>query len=126
MLCPSSTANRWRFQEFPSRLGRDGNCRPDSVQTEGSSRGQQGRLCASANNQTASLEDMLPAFGKRDAMSITREEITDWLTNQAEIHEWSDATWNRYLAAFSLIYTVAGPDGNKKLAMRPWGVITRR
>lgn len=69
---------------------------------------------------------MIPAFGKRDAMSINREEVIDWLDDQAELRDWSDATWNRYLAAFSLIYTVAGPDGNKKLAMRPWGVITRR
>ena len=72
------------------------------------------------------FERMLAAFGKCDAMSITREEILEWLDSQAELHEWGDATRNRYVAAFSLIYTVAGPDGNKKLAMRPWGIISRR
>jgi integrase len=72
------------------------------------------------------FERMLPVFGKREAMSICREEIIDWLDDQAETHDWSDATWNRYLAAFSLLYSVAGPEGNKKLAMRPWGVISRR
>lgn len=72
------------------------------------------------------LDLMLPAFGKRDAMSINREEVVGWLDDQAELRDWSDATWNRYLAAFSLIYSVAGPDGNKKLTSRPWGVIGRR
>lgn len=72
------------------------------------------------------FDRMLPVFGKRDAMSITGEEIVDWLNDQAKLHEWSDATWNRYLAAFSLIYSVAGPERNKKLAARPWGIISRR
>jgi integrase len=71
------------------------------------------------------FERMIPAFGKRDAMSITREEILGWLDSEAELHEWGDATRNRYVAAFSLVYTVAGPDGNKKLAMRPWSTISR-
>lgn len=69
---------------------------------------------------------MLPVFGKRAALSITREEILDWLDQEEEVHGWEDATRNRYVAAFSLLYSVAGPDGNKKLAMRPWGRIGRR
>jgi len=35
-------------------------------------------------------------------------------------HKWGGATRNRYVAAFSLIYSVAGPDGTKKLAIKPW------
>ena len=69
---------------------------------------------------------MLPAFGKREAESITRQEVLDWLDEQAEEHEWSDTTRNRYVAAFSLIYSVAGPEGTKKLTIKPWGKITRR
>jgi integrase len=72
------------------------------------------------------FERMLPAFGKREAKSITRQEVLDWLDEQAEEHEWGDATRNRYVAAFSLIYSVAGPEGNKKLAVKPWGKISRR
>jgi integrase len=69
---------------------------------------------------------MLPTFGKREAESITRQEVLDWLDEQAEDHEWSDTTRNRYVAAFSLIYSVAGPEGTKKLTLKPWGRITRR
>ena len=69
---------------------------------------------------------MLPTFGKREAESITRQEVLDWLDEQAEEHEWSDTTRNRYVAAFSLIYSVAGPEGTKKLTLKPWGRITRR
>ena len=72
------------------------------------------------------FERMLPVFGKRAALSITREDILDWLDHEEEVHGWGDATRNRYVAAFSLLYSVAGPDGNKKLAMRPWGRIGRR
>lgn len=60
------------------------------------------------------------------AVSITRESILDWLDQQEEVHGCGGATRNRYVAAFSLLYSVAGPDGNKKLAMRPWGRIGRR
>jgi integrase len=69
---------------------------------------------------------MLPTFKDCEAESITREEILDWLDDQEEVHGWCDATRNRYVAAFSLIYSVAGPDGNKKLQSRPWGKIARR
>jgi hypothetical protein len=66
---------------------------------------------------------MLPAFGHRDAESITKQEVLDWLAEQADEHNWSDATRNRYVAAFSLIYSVASPDGTKRLTIKPLGKI---
>ncbi len=84
------------------------------------------RTAAHAYDTALKFKRMLPAFGKREAESITRQEVLDWLDEQADEHEWGDATRNRYVAAFSLIYSVAGPEGNKKLAIRPWGKIPRR
>jgi integrase len=84
------------------------------------------RTAAHAYDTALKFKRMLPVFGKREAESITRQEVLDWLDEQADEHEWGDATRNRYVAAFSLIYSVAGPEGNKKLAIRPWGKIPRR
>jgi len=84
------------------------------------------RTAAHAYDTAMKFNRMLPTFGKREAESITRQEVLDWLDEQAEEHEWSDTTRNRYVAAFSLIYSVAGPDGTKKLTLKPWGRITRR
>jgi integrase len=84
------------------------------------------RTEAHAYDTALKFNRMLPAFGKREAESITRQEVLDWLDEQAEEHEWSDTTRNRYVAAFSLIYSVASPDGTKKLTIKPWGRITRR
>ena len=84
------------------------------------------RTAAHAYDTAMKYNRMLPTFGKREAESITRQEVLDWLDEQAEEHEWSDTTRNRYVAAFSLIYSVAGPDGTKKLTLKPWGRITRR
>ncbi|MGD0734473.1 MAG: site-specific integrase [Terracidiphilus sp.] len=84
------------------------------------------RTAAHAYDTGLKFNRMLPAFGKREAESITRQEVLDWLDEQAEEHEWSDTTRNRYVAAFSLIYSVASPDGTKKLTIKPWGRITRR
>ena len=84
------------------------------------------RTAAHAYDTAMKFNRMLPTFGKREAESITRQEVLDWLDEQAEEHEWTDTTRNRYVAAFSLIYSVAGPDGTKKLTLKPWGRITRR
>jgi integrase len=84
------------------------------------------RTATHAYDTALKFNRMLPTFGKREAESITRQEVLDWLDEQAEEHEWSDTTRNRYVAAFSLIYSVAGPDGTKKLTLKPWGRITRR
>jgi integrase len=84
------------------------------------------RTAAHAYDTGLKFNRMLPTFGKREAESITRQEVLDWLDEQAEEHEWSDTTRNRYVAAFSLIYSVASPDGTKKLTIKPWGRITRR
>jgi len=68
---------------------------------------------------------MLPTFGKREAESITRQEVLDWLDEQAEEHEWSDTTRNRYVAAFSLIYSVPARKDQEAYA-QALGRITRR
>lgn len=84
------------------------------------------RTSAHAYDTGLKFKRMLPTFGEREVESITKQEVLDWLDEQADEHEWSDATRNRYVAAFSLIYSVAGPEGTKKLESKPWGKITRR
>jgi integrase len=84
------------------------------------------RTAAHAYDTGLKFKRMLPTFGKCVAELITRQEVLDWLDEQADEHEWCDATRNRYVAAFSLIYSVAGPEGTKKLESKPWGKITRR
>ena len=47
------------------------------------------------------LEETLPEFGKRIAESITAAELREWLSEMKTDNEWSNATFNRYKAAFS-------------------------
>ena len=45
-------------------------------------------------------------FGTRPAANIRRKEIVNWLEETADEREWTAATRNRWLAAFSLVYSV--------------------
>jgi integrase len=50
------------------------------------------------------IEVVKEHFGLRGADSITPKEIGEWLSQMAEEHEWTSATYNRYKAAISLTY----------------------
>ena len=67
---------------------------------------------------------ILPSFGDRDAHTIRQQEIVEWLVASAERRKWSDATRNRYQAAFSLVFRVAIDNG--KLQQNPAARIKRR
>lgn len=63
-------------------------------------------------------------FGSRPAAAITKQEIVQWLVDQADEREWSPATQNRYQAAFSLAFRV-GID-NEKIDKNPAARIRRK
>jgi site-specific recombinase XerD len=66
-----------------------------------------------------------PVFGGRTAEEITKQEIIRWLTEAKEERKWgSDATRNRWQAAFSLAFAV-GMD-NEKIERNPASRIRRK
>jgi len=77
-----------------------------------------------AYGQSLQFNRMLPGFGKRPADSLTRHEIIDWLDDAADELEWSDSTYNRYLASFSLIFRIGIE--KEKLQINPVHSIRRR
>jgi integrase len=70
------------------------------------------------------IEQLRPAFGPRPADSIRKNEVVDWLTEQAEEREWAAATRNRWQATFSLIFRV-GLD-NEKIERNPAARIRKK
>jgi integrase len=70
------------------------------------------------------IEQLRPVFGSRPAESIRKNEIVDWLTEQAEEREWAATTRNRWQATFSLIFRV-GLD-NEKIEKNPAARIRRK
>jgi len=73
----------------------------------GTDRSSRIRHCSEVQSYAASIRQA------RSGVNHT-QEVLDWLDEQAEEHEWSDTTRNRYVAAFSLIYSVASPDGDQE------------
>jgi integrase len=70
-------------------------------------------------------EILRPVFGNRTAEEITKQEIIRWLTAAKEERKWgSEATRNRWQAAFSLAFTV-GLD-NEKVEKNPASRIRRK
>lgn len=63
-------------------------------------------------------------FDNRAAEGITKQDIQNWLLEQAEEREWSPATRNRYQAAFSLVFRVAMD--NEKVTVNPAARIKRK
>jgi integrase len=63
-------------------------------------------------------------LGKMPAASVTRNRIQDFLDEQSNECEWSGSTYNRALAAFSLIFRVAIE--NEKLPINPVHGIRRK
>jgi len=77
-----------------------------------------------AYGQKRQFNRMLPDFGKRPADSLTRHEIIDWLDDAADELEWSDSTYNRYLAGFSLMFRIGIE--KEKIHINPVHSIRRR
>jgi hypothetical protein len=70
------------------------------------------------------FDRMLPVFGTRPASSITVQELSNWLLEQSEEHEWSGATRNRYASAFSLVFRIGIE--NDKIEINPASKLKRR
>jgi hypothetical protein len=69
------------------------------------------------------IDQLRPVFGSRPADSIRKNEIVEWLTEQAEERDWVATTRNRWQATFSLIFRV-GVD-NEKIERTPAARIRR-
>jgi integrase len=76
-----------------------------------------------AHDLELKLERVRPAFGKRDAATITKSQIVDWLAAEKQARKWEPATRNRYQAAISVVFRVAVD--NNKLALNPAAGIPR-
>jgi integrase len=70
------------------------------------------------------IDQLRPVFGSRPAESVRKNEIVEWLTEQAEEREWAATTRNRWQATFSLIFRV-GLD-NEKIEKNPAARIRRK
>lgn len=83
---------------------------------------------ANGDRSTAELNLKLAIIGEdfdnRPVEGISKQDIQNWLMEQAEEREWSPATRNRYQAAFSLVFRV-GVD-NEKITVNPAARIKRK
>jgi hypothetical protein len=70
------------------------------------------------------IEQLRPVFGSRSADSIRKNEVVEWLAEQAEKREWAATTRNRWQATFSLIFRV-GMD-NEKIERNPAARIRKK
>jgi integrase len=70
------------------------------------------------------INQLLPVFGFRPADSVKKQEIVDWLTQQARARGWKASSRNRWQATFSLVFRV-GID-NEKVERNPAARIRRR
>jgi integrase len=70
------------------------------------------------------FDRMLPVFGARAASSMTVQDLSNWLLEQSEEHEWSGATRNRYASAFSLVFRIGIE--NEKIEVNPASKLKRR
>ena len=65
-----------------------------------------------------------PVFGSRAAESITRSELVNWLDKEASDRKWKPSTYNRWRAAFSLVFRVG--IGNEKIGRNPLSGLRRK
>ncbi|MGD0858350.1 MAG: site-specific integrase [Terracidiphilus sp.] len=70
------------------------------------------------------INQLRPVFGSRSADSIRKNEVVEWLTEQAEEREWAATTRNRWQATFSLIFRV-GLD-NERIERNPAARIRKK
>ena len=61
----------------------------------------------SARDLRRKLEHIRNDFGLKDASSVTRQHITEWLDKKMAEHNWKPSSRNRYLSAFSLVFRLA-------------------
>jgi integrase len=67
---------------------------------------------------------LLPAFGKRAAETITRQELVAWLDQQEKRRTWRPATYNNWRAGISLVFRVGIT--NEKTERNPMVGIRRK
>lgn len=70
------------------------------------------------------MKRIRPVFGGRAADSITRRELVGWLDHEADTREWKASTYNRWRAAFSLVFRVAIT--NEKISRNPLSGMRRK
>jgi integrase len=70
------------------------------------------------------MDRIRPVFGSRAAASITRRELVDWMDKQASDREWKPSTYNRWRAAFSLVFRVGIE--NEKISRNPLSGVRRK
>lgn len=63
-------------------------------------------------------------FGNRVANTIMPNEIKDWLSDMADEHEWTPATFNRYKAAISKAYKLGRQ--NSKVSVNPAQLVAQK
>lgn len=67
---------------------------------------------------------ILPEFGGMQASTITKQDVQRWLLDMAAKKGWSNATRNRYQAAFSLVFRI-GVD-NERIMLNPASKLRRK
>ena len=67
---------------------------------------------------------LLPAFGKRVAETITRQELVAWLDLHERRRDWKPATYNIWKAAISLLFSVG--IRNEKVDRNPMAGVRRK
>ena len=67
---------------------------------------------------------LLPAFGKRVAETITRQELVAWLDQHERRRDWKPATYNIWKAAISLLFSVG--IRNEKVDRNPMAGVRRK
>jgi integrase len=76
-----------------------------------------------AHDLELKLERVRSEFGMKDAATITKSQIIDWLASEKQARNWEPSTRNRYQAAFSVVFRVAVD--NNKLSRNPAAGILR-
>jgi hypothetical protein len=70
------------------------------------------------------MKHVKEVFGNLAAEPITRQQLISWLDSQAADREWKTSTYNRWKAAFSLVFR-AGLD-NEKVDRNPLSKVRRK
>ncbi len=70
------------------------------------------------------MDRIRPVFGSRAVESITRRELVKWLDAEADDREWKASTFNRWRAAFSLVFRVGIT--NEKISRNPLSGMRRK
>lgn len=78
----------------------------------------------STHELSLKIERLRPDWGSRKVRDIKKQDVVGWLQAEKEERGWTDATANRWQAAFSLVFRV-GMD-NEKIKFNPAARIKRK